>query len=279
MESSYLNEQRKKQRMIQLTEAGALIAMPFIGGRNSRAGQVRLVNEFMAMRAELAAQHVADWSESRRKVSTSFKMVCDTLKEVRADKGKTTLPHHYGNESRLINFVLFGRFESVNRDGTVQADIDLLDKVEARDAFLIARGHTYDERKVTLPVYLQSLLAKPERIVRTNWQPGSRPKTENVFGNKVAMLEHAPVRTKHLTLLGPVCNAECKCLKSRLQSGMSPRQSVAFFTPIVSSMGKGEAVRNGGLLGSVRDFNTLTPPLTLEIVSGGFQSHRGAHHA
>ena len=69
-----------------------------------------------------------------------------------------------------------------------------------------------------------------------------------------------------------------KCLKSRLQSGTSPRQPVAFFTPIASSMGKGEAVRNGGLLGSVRDFNTLTPPLALEIASGGSQSHRGAQH-
>jgi len=43
-------------------------------------------------------------------------------------------------------------------------------------------------------------------------------------------------------------------------------------------MGKGEAVRNGGLLGYLRDFNTLTPPLSLEIVSGGFLTQIGAHH-
>jgi hypothetical protein len=57
---------------------------------------------------------------------------------------------------------------------------------------------------------------------------------------------------------------------------MRPRQSGAFFTPVVSFMGKGEVVRNDGLLGYLRDFNTLTPPLTLEIVSGGFQSQVGA---
>lgn len=184
--SSYMNEQRKKQRMIQLTEAGALIAMPFIGGRNSRAGQRRLVTAFLTLRDELAMQQSGDWADSRRKVATGFQLVCDTLKEVRADQGKTTLPHHYINESKLINFVLFGRFESVDREGMAQADIDLLDKVEARDMFLIARGRTYGERKAALPTYLQSLRAKSKKITRTNWQPGGRSKAENVLSNKAA---------------------------------------------------------------------------------------------
>ena len=83
---------------------------------------------------------------------------------------------------------------------------------------------------------------------------------------------------KRLTLNGCLVNNLYKCLKSRVTSGTSPRQQVAFFAPIVSSMGKGEAVRNGGLLGWLRDFNTLTPPHSLEIVCGGFQSQPGAHH-
>lgn len=185
-ETSYNDSQGKKQRMIELTEFGALVAMPFVGGRNSRAGQVRLVNAFMAMSAEPAAQHGDDWADSRRKVATSFQMVCDTLKEVRTDQGKTTLPHHYINESKLINFVLFGRFESVDREGMAQADIDLLDKVETRDIYLIARGRTYGERKAALPAYLQSLRAKSEKIARANWQLGGRSKAKNVLSNKAA---------------------------------------------------------------------------------------------
>ena len=160
----YTDTKGEQRRMIELTERGALIAMPFIGGKNSRAGQVRLVGAFLSMRDELAVHHSGDWAESRRKVATGFQLVCDTLKEVRADQGKETPPHHYTNEAKLINWVLFGRFEAVDREGMAQADIKLMDQVEARDVFLIARGRTYDERKAALPDYLQSLRAKQSKI-------------------------------------------------------------------------------------------------------------------
>lgn len=51
--AEYLDEQSKPRRMFELTERGALIAMPFIGGRKSRQGQVRLVDAFTSMRDEL----------------------------------------------------------------------------------------------------------------------------------------------------------------------------------------------------------------------------------
>lgn len=160
----YADAKGEQRRMIELTERGALIAMPFIGGKNSRAGQVRLVDAFIDLRAELAAQHGDDWAASRSKVAACFQLVCDTLKEVRAEQGKTTLPHHYTNEAKLINWVLFGRFEAVDREGMAQSDIKLLDQVEARDVFLIARGRTYRERKEALPAYLASLRAKQPQI-------------------------------------------------------------------------------------------------------------------
>src|SRR5260364_241150 len=40
--AKYLDTQGKQRRAMELTERGALIAMPFIGGKNSRTGQVRL---------------------------------------------------------------------------------------------------------------------------------------------------------------------------------------------------------------------------------------------
>ncbi|MBN3812223.1 phage regulatory protein/antirepressor Ant [Paraburkholderia sp. Ac-20347] len=53
--AEYFDEQRKPRRMVELTERGALIAMPFIGGRKSRIGQARLVDAFMALRARASA--------------------------------------------------------------------------------------------------------------------------------------------------------------------------------------------------------------------------------
>jgi Rha family phage regulatory protein len=158
----YTDAKGERRRMIELTERGALIAMPFIGGRNARVGQVRLVDEFMALRAKLAEQ-VGDWSDSRKKVSTGYQMMCDTVHEVRADDGKATSAHHYANEAKLVNWVLFGRFEAIDRDDLAHADLVLMDKVEAKNAIWIARGRTYEERKATLPAYLTGLRVKQIR--------------------------------------------------------------------------------------------------------------------
>lgn len=162
--SDYTDERGKMQRMIELTERGALIAMPFIGGRNSRAGQVRLVDAFLSMRDELAGQPVGDWSESRRKASGGYQLMCEALQEVRAKDGKATAAHHYANESKLVNWVLFGRFEAVRRDDLEQSELAVMDKVEARNGIWIAMGRTYDERKAALPAFLQSVQAKRARI-------------------------------------------------------------------------------------------------------------------
>lgn len=160
--SYYLNEQGKKQRKIELTERSALIAMPFIGGRKSRLGQVRLVDAFLAMRREVAAQS-GNWLESRKRVSVGFTAMTDALQETRAEDGKATKAHHYTNEARLVNWVLFGKFEGVNRDQLSQSDLQLLEALEIRNAYLIARDRTYEQRKAELPMFLQSLLSKEQR--------------------------------------------------------------------------------------------------------------------
>lgn len=162
----YTDAKGERRRTIELTERGALIAMPLIGGRNSRAGQVRLVDAFMALRAELAGRHLGDWSGSRKKVSTSYQDMCDALHEVRALAGKATSAHHYATEAKLINWVLFGRFEAVDRDDLGQSDLALMERAEARNAVLIAMGRSYDERKAMLPGFLASIGAKRGRIAQ-----------------------------------------------------------------------------------------------------------------
>lgn len=49
----YRDAKGQMRRTIELTERGALISMPFIGGRKSREGQVRLVDAFLEMREQL----------------------------------------------------------------------------------------------------------------------------------------------------------------------------------------------------------------------------------
>lgn len=155
-ERDYKDVRGKKQRMIELTERGALIAMPFIGGRNSRLGQVRLVDAFLALRSErLETTHY--WKDQRRQLAASYRVMSDALHEVRADDGKTTQPHHYANEARLLNWVMYGKFESVDRNHLSPSDLATLEMLEARNAIWIARGRTYEDRKTALPKYLQSV--------------------------------------------------------------------------------------------------------------------------
>lgn len=53
--AEYLDGQGKPRRMFELNERGALICMPFVGGKNARAGQVRLVDAFLSLRAQFLA--------------------------------------------------------------------------------------------------------------------------------------------------------------------------------------------------------------------------------
>lgn len=57
----YVGGNGEKRRMLELDERAAWIAAPFIGGRQSRAAQVRLVDAFFALRAQRAEPqpHVA----------------------------------------------------------------------------------------------------------------------------------------------------------------------------------------------------------------------------
>lgn len=66
---SYLDSMNREQSAYRLREREALIAMPFIGGRQSERGQVRLVDSFLAARSEinrLRSLHATpNWQQAR----------------------------------------------------------------------------------------------------------------------------------------------------------------------------------------------------------------------
>lgn len=154
----------EQRRMIELTERGALIAMPFIGGKQSRIGQVRLVDAFLAMRDDLVS-HSGNWLASRKQLATTTQAMYQALQAVRSEDGSETAAYHYANESRMINWLLFGEYDALDREQLAHSELTLLEKVEIRNTFLIARGRNYKERKAALCGYALSLRAKPsERL-------------------------------------------------------------------------------------------------------------------
>ena len=61
---SYIDSMNRPKRAYALTEREALISMPFIGGLKSIEGQIKLVNEFLAMR-----NHIAETSTVEKRLS------------------------------------------------------------------------------------------------------------------------------------------------------------------------------------------------------------------
>jgi Rha family phage regulatory protein len=154
----YVDDRGKTQRMIELTERGALIAMPFIGGKKSRQGQVVLVDGFLKLREELL-RHSDTWLEARNSASASFLAVMDALHAMRTEAGKLTQARNYMNESKMMNKIVFGVAGKVDRSRRSTAEIKLLDSIERKNAYLIARGYDYFERKDLLRKYTDILLA------------------------------------------------------------------------------------------------------------------------
>lgn len=161
--TSYTDERKREQRMIELDERGALIAMPFVGGRNSRTGQVRLVDSFLALRRELSARAAPDRFAARRDAASNYGILSEMLMMHREVEGKATKSYHYANEARLVNDAFRGVFGSLGRDALTASELRILIRLQLRDAVLIGLGKTYAERKAMLGDYATTLRADPRQ--------------------------------------------------------------------------------------------------------------------
>jgi len=94
-----------------------------------------------------------DWRKLRHQSASSFKVANEILRMVRQDGGKATEAHHYANEARLVNWALAGEFKGIDRDSLGAAELTLLAFLEERNAVLIGRGLSYDQRKPMLKQY------------------------------------------------------------------------------------------------------------------------------
>lgn len=100
-----------------------------------------------------AVTDVGDWRKLRHQSASSFKVANDILKMVRQEQGKDTESHHYSNEARLVNWALQGQFKGLDRDALSAADLALLCHLEERNAVLIGRGLSYEQRKPMMKQY------------------------------------------------------------------------------------------------------------------------------
>lgn len=91
-----------------------------------------------------------DWKRVRHEAAATYKVMSSMLDMKRQLEGKKTMPHHYANEAKLVNWALTGKFKPVDRDGLTANELDLLAKLEQLNTLLIGQGFNRDERKERL---------------------------------------------------------------------------------------------------------------------------------
>jgi hypothetical protein len=91
-----------------------------------------------------------DWQRLRHEAASSFKVMNHVLQLTRQSQGKSSSPHHYINEAKLINGVLTGEFKGLDRDKLSTDSMGLLAALEAYNAVQIGCGMSYQTRKTAL---------------------------------------------------------------------------------------------------------------------------------
>ena len=95
-----------------------------------------------------------DWKRVRHETTSSYKVMSAVLQLVRQNNGKQTQFFHYANEAKLINWAITGEFKPLDRDSLNYEELDLLAKLEERNAVLVGCGLGREDRKLALSKFV-----------------------------------------------------------------------------------------------------------------------------
>ena len=77
----------------------------------------------------------------------------DAIVEARAELGKETRDIHFMSESKLCNFIVMGKFETIDEKTLSNEDAVLLERVRDRNRAFLLTGLDYPTRKTRLIAY------------------------------------------------------------------------------------------------------------------------------
>lgn len=86
----------------------------------------------------------------RQDVSFGVRHMNRTLHDRRIEDGKETKGYHYINEALLLNEIVTGKREPLQRESLNPSELELLAELEYHNAKLIDRGLHYEVRKIRL---------------------------------------------------------------------------------------------------------------------------------
>lgn len=101
-----------------------------------------------------------DRQRMRHEAASSYRVMGQILVLAREAIGKGVAPHHFINEAKLVNWAASGKFQPVDRDSLTLPALDLLAKLEEKNAVLIGCGRSYEERKTELAAFSEQWKAR-----------------------------------------------------------------------------------------------------------------------
>jgi len=148
--SEYQDESGRKNKMYLLNrDAFSFIAMGFTGTR-AEEWKLKYIDAFNQMERHLRNVMKEGWLERRTEAALEYRAMSRTLQEVRKLEGKTTAPHHYANEAKLVNWAMVDEFTKIDRNSLNQNELRILTELETYNAVLIGAKFPRDKRKVML---------------------------------------------------------------------------------------------------------------------------------
>jgi len=134
--SEYVDSTGRKLPMYNMTKNGfVMLTMGFTSEKAFKFKEAYIA-AFDKMEQALIDQHIT-WAVVRRDTKDDFKLVNYVLTNIRKNLGKETKAFHYSNEALMMNKVLTGKREKIDRNKLSSEELDLLVKIQKANADLI----------------------------------------------------------------------------------------------------------------------------------------------
>jgi phage regulator Rha-like protein len=125
--------------------------------------KVALTKAFSRAKQMLAERQGAPtWKQNRVDAATAFRVQARAISDFRLSCGKDVKPHHFMCEAKLINWVLKGQFQGIDRNSLTSFDLSALRELQVANTYYIMKGWDYDRRKAELPNDLAAFKAKTQ---------------------------------------------------------------------------------------------------------------------
>jgi len=142
----YVDEKGEKRKEYKLSrDAYSFVAMSFTGKKADKF-KFQFIQAFSEMET---------WIKERLQNSLEYKIMSDTLHEVRLLAGKDTKHFHYATEAKLVNWAMTGEFKPLDREALSQDELDLLYALQKRNTVLMGAGMIYQDRKEALKIFTE----------------------------------------------------------------------------------------------------------------------------